>query len=635
MTLGKISDEQLVEEHGRELNAEEGADQRRVLSIFLEHGYTVDSYDLGGAAWRIHEEQGYCVLELVVFRSTTVDKIRSDRRMVRSLYRILLSELNSGSRSLVGDLEFRRLFGVNVPYHRGRQVMIVADEFLVSRSRAEGDARVDSVEVVPVSELSSMLEGRRDGVLRRARRMFRPDKGRVLEKAYSRARTGLILTGVFLVMLVPLMFLNVADAVFQLLLILDSVLILATIGVSLVLHEWGVVRFKKLLREELAAFHQKLGPLTVHQSVTMVPRASQKLPSQQTELSLARHTIPSTELSGESGVEGSFEHLLAEGGKSSEFYARRRDGLWDLAHEAFAEGDWDNCAYHLRGAVGSALKEVYVKLTGKAAFGSLQHVTELVCKKTGLDPERFQRFFERIDSLRKPTEAELSRLFEHAEGLLTDLQSPVSTTAPLEVGSAEGDEKVKAQEESERDEKIEAVLSLHTVKGRSKAAKGKREGSSAGEGVSVGGESGRLHSESEFVQSRLVGETEAEITSCDSVVETICADGEIREELKRLSDTKGDSGFPVFLVVTQSSEVLSIVESLKGRYPGLPIGACERAVNGKAQIIVSRDGEINDRIDYESPEQLERLVKSYAFEGTVSRPKLSGDSGSIEEFLEE
>ncbi|MHA1364351.1 MAG: hypothetical protein ACTSP1_17815, partial [Candidatus Freyarchaeota archaeon] len=155
MTLGKISDEQLVEEHGRELNAEEGADQRRVLSIFLEHGYTVDSYDLGGAAWRIHEEQGYCVLELVVFRSTTVDKIRSDRRMVRSLYRILLSELNSGSRSLVGDLEFRRLFGVNVPYHRGRQVMIVADEFLVSRSRAEGDARVDSVEVVPVSELSS------------------------------------------------------------------------------------------------------------------------------------------------------------------------------------------------------------------------------------------------------------------------------------------------------------------------------------------------------------------------------------------------------------------------------------------------------------------------------------------------
>jgi len=634
VTLGKLSDEQLVKEHGQELSVEENVDQRRVLSIFLEYGYTVDSYDLGSAAWRIHEGRGYCVLELVVFRSTTVDKIRSDRRMVRSLYRILLSELSGGSRSLVGDLEFKRLFGVNVPYYGGRQVMIVADEFLVSRSCAEGDARVDSVEVVPVSELSSVLEGRRDGVLRRARRMFRPDKGRVLEKAYSRARTGLILTGVFLVLLVPLMFLNVADAVFQLLLILDSVLILATIGVSLVLHEWGVARFKKLLREELAAFHQKLGPLTV-QSVTMVPRASEKLPSQQTELSQARHTIPGTELSGESGVEGSFEHLLAEGGESSEFYAKRRDGLWDLAREAFAEGDWDNCAYHLRGAVGSALKEVYVKLTGKAAFGSLQHVTELVCKKTGLDPEKFQRLFERIDSLRKPTEAELSRLFEHAEGLLTDLQSPVSTTTPLEVGSAEGDEKVKAQEEAERDEKIEAVLLSHTVKGRSKAAEWKRERSSAGEGVSVGGESGRLHGEPELVQSRLVGETEAGITSCESVVETICADGEIREELKRLSDTKGDSGFPVFLVVTQSSEVLSIVESLKGRYPGLPIGACERAVNGKAQIIVSRDGEISDRIDYESPEQLERLIKSYAFEGTVSRPKLSGDSGSIEEFLEE
>ncbi|MEX2703677.1 MAG: hypothetical protein Q6352_000165, partial [Candidatus Freyrarchaeum guaymaensis] len=234
MTLGKLSDEQLVEKYGHELGVEEGVDQRRVLSIFLEYGYTVDSYDLGSAAWRIHEGRGYCVLELVVFRSTTVDKIKSDRRMVHSLYRILLSELSSGSESLIGDLEFRRLFGVNVPYYGGRQVMIVADEFLVSGSRAEGDAGVDLVEVVPVSELSSVLEDRRDGVLRRARRMFRPDKGRVLEKAYSRARTGLILTGVFLVLLVPLMFLNVADAVFQLLLILDSVLILATIGVSLV-----------------------------------------------------------------------------------------------------------------------------------------------------------------------------------------------------------------------------------------------------------------------------------------------------------------------------------------------------------------------------------------------------------------
>ncbi|MHA1604760.1 MAG: hypothetical protein ACTSWF_08945, partial [Candidatus Freyarchaeota archaeon] len=217
MTLGKLSDEKLVKEHGQGLSVEENVDQRRVLSIFLEYGYTVDSYDLGSAAWRIHEGRGYCVLELVVFRSTTVDKIRSDRRMVRSLYRILLSELSSGSESLIGDLEFRRLFGVNVPYYGGRQVMIVADEFLVSGSRAEGDTRVDSVEVVPVSELSSVLEDRRDGVLRRARRMFRPDKGRVLEKAYSRARTGLILTGVFLVLLVPLMFLNVADAVFQLL----------------------------------------------------------------------------------------------------------------------------------------------------------------------------------------------------------------------------------------------------------------------------------------------------------------------------------------------------------------------------------------------------------------------------------
>ena len=75
---------------------------------------------------------------------------------------------------------------------------------------------------------------------------------------------------------------------------------------------------------------------------------------------------------------------------------------------------------------------------------------------------------------------------------------------------------------------------------------------------------------------------------------------------------------------------MRVVEAVAERYPEAVIGTLERAVNGKAQIIVSRRGEVDIRVDYESPEQLERLIKEHSAGSRLS----VGGTISIDEFIE-
>ncbi len=410
-----------------------------VSNKFFEHGYRVKSFERGlvSVAWRIHGEEMYNVLELIIFKSTSVKSLKEDRRIVSKFFGMLHYQWIKGL-NLFQGLELRRVFGVDILYYMGKQVMVVADRFLVSLSCDESGNRVDRVEIVPLSDLSSVLGGRRASVLERAERLFRPNKGEVLHKAYSRARKGLVLTMVLIALLVLLIFLNTTGTVFQILLIVDSILIVATIIASLVIHELGVIKFKNLLRGELIAFQAPPKHFLAPQEISRTCEKIQEFPKQITPASTPQ-LITDEKSPQDLEIEKYVEPLLTEEGNSREFYAQRRNALWDLAQNAYAEGDWDNCIYHLRGAVNSALKETYVKLTGRAAYESLQRVVEFVCEKTGLGHERFRQFFERINKPQKLSEAEFSRFFEQAQGLLTDLQSLELAIVTTEIDSVEKD----------------------------------------------------------------------------------------------------------------------------------------------------------------------------------------------------
>nr|MDO8081847.1 hypothetical protein [Candidatus Freyarchaeota archaeon] len=617
----------------------EASRSEEASGIFFDNGYNVESYENVpvSVAWKIYEGKSYSVLDAVAYRATAVGKVREDRRTLSKFSSVLLNQLvNSPSTS---GVELKKVFGVNAPHYMGKQVIIVANKFLVSGSRDEGDPKVDSVEMVPVSDLSSVLQSRKDYVLQRASRIFRPNKGEILQKAYSQARRGLILTIVLMTLLVPLIFLNGTGAVFQILLTVDSILMIATIAASLVIHEWGVANFKKLLREELTAFREQLRRISP-QVILRTSETFQESPKQRIKLGSSSQPITNKEPPKVLEIKKYVEPLLIEGGNSSEFYAQRRDGLWDLAQKAYAEGDWDNCTYHLKGVVTSALKEVYVKLTGKAAFGSLPQVEEFVCKKTGLNPKGFQQFFEVINNSQKLSEVDLSRLFEHAQKLLTDLQSSMSAAATSKADSFEKGA-VKDRKELPKIElhSFNTVSVPRTEKKSSKMAKEnrKRAKSKTGKRKSVNEESEKLYSEPEVSKSARVVENEAEVTNCDSVIETMCADDDIKNELKRLFGSRGGEVDSAFLVVTQSPEVASIVETLKRKYPEVPLETYEHVVNGKAQIIVSRDGGISSKIDYESSRQLEKLIRDH-YRGKRSnelKTTETTESLDITDFLDE
>ncbi len=606
-------------------------------SIFFDYGYKVESYENFplSVAWRIHKGKRYDILDFITYRATAMEKIREDRRTVSRLSHILLYQFVNNPSSPSG-IELKKVFGVYTPFHRGKQVIIVTDKFLVSGSRDESDIKIDSIKVVPLSDLSSVLEIRKNSVLKRAKGIFRPNKGEIFQKAYSRARKALILTIVLIALFVPLILLNEAGAIFQILLTVDSILIISTIIASIIIHKLGIAKFQKLLREELNAFQEPQERFTSPRYASGNSKIYQEFSKQRIGTDSAPQPFEIETSPEEQEIEKYVEPLSTEGINSSEFYGQRRDGLWDLAQNAYEEGDFENCAYHLKGAVSSALKEIYVKLTGKAVFEPLPQITEFICKKTGLNHKEFQQFFEMIKNPKKLTEAELSRLFEHAQKLLTDIKSASSAKTTSEADS----EKIAVKDQKElskKDLQDSKSVSVPRSKKSSKPSKKsiKRGKSKAGKRKSVSEKSEILSSEYEVLNGIGVG-TEAEVTDCDSVIEEMCADDNIKNELKKLFDSRGGKvDSPAFLIVTQSPEVVSIIESLKRRYPEVPIGTYERAVNGKAQIIVSRDGGITSKINYESPGQLKELIKDSFRDKNLKKSKPAESNDGLIEFLEE
>lgn len=613
---------------------DEGSRIGEVSDIFFDKGYNVESYEYVplSLAWKIFEGKNYSVLDVIVYKATSADKIREDRRNLSKYSSFLINQFVSDP--IVSGVELKKVFGVNAPHYMGKQVIIVANKFLVSRSLEEGDSDVDSA-IVPVSDLSSVLQSRKDYVLKRAARIFRPNKGEILHKAYSRARKGLILTIVLMLLLVPLIFLNETGATFQILLTVDTALIMATITASIIIHEWGVANFKKLLNEELTAFHEQLRRVS-SQTISRTFEILEKAPKQSIKLSSASQPITIKETPKELQTEKYVEPLLIEKGDGSEFYAQRKEGLWDLAHKAYEEGDWDNCTYHLKGAVISALKEVYVKLTGKAAFGSLQQVAEFVCKKTGLNPKEFEQFFDEINASKRTSEANLPRLFEQVQKHLTDLQLSMSAAATHKADSFKNDAPKDRKEPSKREQtSLNTVVTPQIQKKNSKMAKESRKRAKTGKRKLVNDESKKLIDETETPKSGRIVKTEVEVTSCDSIIETMYADDDIKKELKKLFDSRGEKVDLAFLVVTQSPEVVSIVENLKRKYPEVPLEIYKHVVNGKAQIIVSDDGGISSKIDYESSSQLGKLIRDHYREKRSNKLTETSESVDITDFLGE
>ncbi len=586
----------------------------KASSIFSDNGYRIMSYEKGqvSVACKIHIGKRYNALDLIIYKTTAVEKIREDRGTVSKLSHVLLYRLVNIPNSLIRGLELRNLFGVKTPYYMGKQAMIVADKFLVSGSRGEGDDKRDSVEIVPISNLSSVLESRKKVVLKKAKRIFKPNKGEVLNKAYSRARSGLIITILLIATLVPFLFFNLTGSFFQSLMVVDSILLVVTLIGSIIIHESGVARFKKLLREELAAFQKLPEGISKKFGVEQIDSISTSQPFIREE--------PSTE----TRIKKPVEPLITTSKKNTVSHTQQVDDLLNIAQKTYAEGDWEESAIHLNNAVICALKDAYVKLTGNQVFGDILKVGELVFEKTGVDYNRFKQFYDRTINSKKITEAELAGLNEYAQELLATLRSSVIATATFEDKSTK-----KSAPEIQRelptlngkDPKIiplERTVKTSNVKkpSKSKAAKKSRE---------------KVASKTGLKESISTVSTESDIISCDSVVEVMCVEENIKGLLKNLIDSrKGLVDYPAFLIITQSTEVMSVVEELVQKYPGVPIGTYERAVNGKAQIIVSRDGGISSKIDYESPKQLEKLIIDQTGEKPLNQLK---PTGSIEDYF--
>lgn len=585
----------------------EASVEKEASEIFLENGCNVKALENSqvSVAWRILHRKKYNILDLIAYKTSTLEKVVEDKRRVYKVSRILPYYLAGNPGSLVRGLELRNFFGVKAPYYRDKPAMIVVEKLLVSRSCDEGDSGSDMVRVVPISELPSLLKIRKDIISRRADRVFKHDKFEVLKKSYVRAKNGLMITILLTIALPILTFLNLPAELSQLLLVLNSILIVVAIVGSLVIHELGVANFKKVLKQELSEI-QKLSEDIMDETLfgrieikSVTQKFGDKDISEEPLLEEVVEPEPLAEPLAFAGVEG------------DEFYTHQVDSLWNLAQKNYAEGSLEDGAHHLNEAVICAIKEAYKKLTGKAVFGSPLKAVEIVFKNANLDQVEFRRFYSLTASPTKITEGEFARLNEYAQRIIEKLRSVKEATT-----FGESSLKLDAQLDALKGEKelslVDEQVSRGTLVQNTTRDINKRR-SSKGKGSRRGG---RGKTEANLEDSAITNYTLENLgepsgaKSCESVIGEMVFDATIKEKLESLIGSKGvlaDS--PVFLVITQSAEVMRVVEDLMQRYPETAIGILERAVNGKGQIIVSRNGVVICKTAYESQMQLEKLIR--------------------------
>ncbi|MBS7280672.1 MAG: hypothetical protein KIH09_12700 [Candidatus Freyarchaeota archaeon] len=572
---------------------------KEASEIFLENGCNVKSLDNSqvSLAWRILSRKKYNILDMIAYKTSNIEDVVEDKRRVYKFFQALPYYLTSNPSSLLKGLEMRDFFGVKAPYYRDKPVMIVVEKLLVSRSRGEGDYESDLVRVVPISELPSLLGIRKNIILRRGDWVFKTEKFEALKKAYMRAKKGLMIA-IFLTFTLPVItLLNLPPALFQLLLILNSILIVVTIVGSIVIHELGVANFKKILKQELSET-QKLSEEVAEETRfgrIEIKSVKKKLDREVPEVPMLEEALEPEPLKF-LGVE-----------EEDEFYTRQVDSLWNLAQKNYAEGSLEDGARHLNEAVICALKEAYKKLTGKAVFGNPLKAVEIVLKNINLDRVEFTRFYSLTASPTKITEDEFARLNEYAQRIIEKLGTV--KTATFEEEPLKVDSQLDAQKgENElplREEQLSREVVVQKTKSNKRSSKGKtpRRG-------------GRSKTEANLEDSAITNYTLGNLgepkgaKSCETVIGEMVLDAAIREKLDSLIGSKGllcDS--PVFLVITQSAEVMRVVESLVQRYPEVAMGILERAVNGKGQIIVSRSGIVICKTAYESQMQLEKLIQ--------------------------
>lgn len=585
----------------------EASVEKEASEIFLENGCNVKPLENSqvSVAWRILHRKKYNILELIAYKTSTIEKVVEDKRRVYKVSRVLPYYLASNPSSLVRGLELRNFFGVKALYYMDKPAMIVVEKLLVSRSCDERDSESDIVRVVPISELPSLLKIRKDIISRRADRIFKPDKFEVLKKSYMRAKNGLMITIFLTVTLPTLTFLNLPAELSQLLLVLNSILIVVTIVGSLVIHELGVANFKKIFKQELSEI-QKLSEETTEETLfgrIEIESLSRKFGDRDIpEGPLLEETIEPEPLA---------EPLAFAGVEGDEFYAHQVDSLWNLAQKNYAEGSLEDAAHHLNEAVICALKEAYKKLTGKAVFGNPLKAVEIVLKNANLDQVEFRRFYSLTESPTKITEDEFVRLNEYAQRIIEKLRSIKGATT-FGDSSLKLDAQLDALKGENEVSLVDEQVSRGTLLQKTTKEINKRRGSKG----KASRRGGRGKTEANLEDSAIMNYTLENLEepsggkSCESVIGEMVFDAAIKEKLESLIGSKGilaDS--PVFLVITQSAEVMHVVEDLMQRYPEAAIGIVERAVNGKGQIIVSRNGVVICKTAYESQMQLEKLIR--------------------------
>ncbi|MEM3587049.1 MAG: hypothetical protein QXO71_06995 [Candidatus Jordarchaeaceae archaeon] len=582
--IEKFSEENYVKAHFVEKRKPaEGNPLQEASQVFEDCGYNVEHHDDEEdekhplcLAWKIHIEKEYNVLNLIAYTATSREKTLEDKK---ALSKHTTTQLHNFLDSKNHRIETRKIYGIPTPHHKDKQLIIIADKLLTDTNNS-GESY--DPEVVPLSSLPHTLLSREESVLERARLAYRPQKFQILEKAVSKAKKGLYLTLTLIGLLTMAIY---TPSVPQTLLTLNSILIAATIATSVAIHELGVARFKKLLREELQATIWAPKKFIPHQ-----PAGGNQPPKKNPKT----HKKEAKELHSEE-AEAYIKSMV--GGVGEEFYRWRKEHLWNLARRAYERGEWRSCVQYLGEAVSSALRETYIKLTGTTASETPTKIVEVVCSKTGLNAQKFHRFLNRIDN---PSPEEASRLLGQAQILLSKLQSQVAGA------TLEASPQTVEEPKEELGKGVESSEDLQNVKEASishldtKTRVGRRRGKSGGR-VSVEDDSKDLLGGIGAFQ----GEDSGAVGRGYPV--EVLSDGEVRSELRRLLGS-GEAGSQAFLVVTGSGELVGIVETLRTKYPGVPIGIYKHA-DAETQIIVSRDGRRAIRIGYKSPQQLEKLIK--------------------------
>jgi hypothetical protein len=584
----------------------EASVEKEASEIFLENGCNVKPLENSQVcvAWRILRRKKYNILDLIAYKTSTIEKVAEDKRQLYQVSQVLPYYLAGNPSSLVRGLELRNFFGVNVPYYMDKPAMIVIEKLLVSHSRDEGDSS-DMVKVVPISELPFLLKIRKDIISRRTDRVFRPDKFEVLKKSYIRAKNGLIITFLLTIALPTLTFLNLPAELSQLLLVLNSIFIVVTIAGSLVIHELGVANFKRILKQEQSDI-QKLSEDIMDETLfgrieikSVTQKVEDKDISEEPLLEEAIEPEPLAESSAFAGME------------CDEFYTHQVDSLWNLAQKNYAEGSLEDGARHLNEAVICALKEAYKELTGKTVFGNPLKAVEIVFRNANLDQVEFKRFYTLTANPTKITEGEFARLNEYAQRIIKKLRSLKEATI-----FGKSSLKLDAQLDALKGENELSLGDEHFSGGMLVQKTTKDTNKRRGSKGKASGRGGRSKMEANLEDSTITNYTLENLgdpscaKSCESVIGEMVFDSAIKEKLESLIGSKGvmvDS--PVFLVITQSAEVMRIVEDLVQRYPEVAIGILERAVNGKGQIIVSRNGVVICKTAYESQMQFEKLIQ--------------------------